>query len=197
MITDSIVKWVIQLNIADWSYFKTPILPETLNESSKSTSRAILCIFGSRTFVPICWMCKKQTSISHSSTESEIISLDAGFRMDGIPDFDLWDVVIEVLHSSNHKKSSTQEASGNRRGFKEAAGNCVRMFNAKLRKGNHNVEQLSNLDHVTTNATSSQCKAPLYIFRRQRGSDQDDHQRTKSNDETRVQNPQSRVGLVV
>ena len=41
--------------------------------------------FGSHTFVPISWMCKKQTSVSHSSTESEIISLDAGLRLDGIP----------------------------------------------------------------------------------------------------------------
>ena len=27
---------------------------------------------------------EKQTSVSHSSTESEIVSLDAGLRMDGI-----------------------------------------------------------------------------------------------------------------
>ena len=52
-------------------------------EDSKSTSGGTLCIFGSHTFVPISWMCKKQTSVSHSSTESEIISLDAGLRMDG------------------------------------------------------------------------------------------------------------------
>ena len=45
-------------------------------------------------------MCNKQTSESHSSTESEVISLDAGLRMDGIPAIDLWDVVIVVLHSS-------------------------------------------------------------------------------------------------
>ena len=52
-------------------------------EDSKSTSGGILCIFGSHTFVPISWMCKKRTSVSHSSTESEIISLDVGLRMDG------------------------------------------------------------------------------------------------------------------
>ena len=45
-------------------------------------------------------MCKKQTSVSHNSTESEVISLDAGPRMDGIPALDLWDLSIEVLHSS-------------------------------------------------------------------------------------------------
>ena len=40
--------------------------------------------FGSRTFVPVNWMCKKQTSVSDRSTESDIISLDAGLRMDGL-----------------------------------------------------------------------------------------------------------------
>ena len=52
-------------------------------KDSRSTSGGILCIFGSLTFVPTSWTCKKQTSVSHSSTESEIISLDAGLRMDG------------------------------------------------------------------------------------------------------------------
>ena len=47
-------------------------------QDSKSTSGRTLCIFGSHPFVPTSWMCKKQTSVSHSSTESEIISLDAG-----------------------------------------------------------------------------------------------------------------------
>ena len=42
-------------------------------------------------------MCKKQTSVSHSCTESEIISLGAGLRMDGLPALDLWDLVTEVL----------------------------------------------------------------------------------------------------
>ena len=44
-------------------------------------------------------MCNKQTSVCYSFTESEIISSDAGLRMNGILAFDLWDVVIEVLHS--------------------------------------------------------------------------------------------------
>ena len=42
-------------------------------------------------------MCKKQTSVSQSSTESEIISLDAGLRLDGIPALDLWDLSVFVL----------------------------------------------------------------------------------------------------
>ena len=42
-------------------------------EDSKSTSGGTFCVFGSHTFVPISWMCKKQTAVSHSSTESEKI----------------------------------------------------------------------------------------------------------------------------
>ena len=67
-------------------------------EDSKSTSGGTLCVFGSHTFVPISWMCKKQTSVPHISTESEIISLDAGLRMDGIPALDLWDLIVAVPH---------------------------------------------------------------------------------------------------
>ena len=91
---------------------------------------------------------KKQTSVSHSSTESEVVSLDAGLRMDGIPAFDLWDVVIEVLPSSNKKNSSSKEVSGKRSGLKEAA-NMTRMLKSC---------------QITTNAASSQCQARLYIF---------------------------------
>ena len=44
-------------------------------------------------------MCKKQTSVSHSSTESEIISLDTGLRLDGLPALELWDLIVSVFGS--------------------------------------------------------------------------------------------------
>ena len=42
-------------------------------------------------------MCKKQIAVSHSSTESEIISLDIGLRLDGLPALELWDLIVSVL----------------------------------------------------------------------------------------------------
>ena len=42
-------------------------------------------------------MCNKQTAVSHSSTEFEIISLDTGLRMDGLPTLGLWDLIVSVL----------------------------------------------------------------------------------------------------
>ena len=77
--------------------------------NSKSTSRGILCIFGSRTFVPRSWMCKKQTSVSHSSTEAEIISLDGGLRMDGIPALTLWDSWLKYFDSSPNQTNKTKD----------------------------------------------------------------------------------------
>ena len=93
--------WEILPSNADWGLFQDSDFAGDL-EDSKSTSGGTLCIFGSHTFVPISWMCKKQTSVSHSSTESEIISLDTGLRLDGKPAVDLWDLIVEVLGNTHH-----------------------------------------------------------------------------------------------
>ena len=74
-------------------------------EDSKSTSGGTLCIFGSHTFVQFSWMCKNQTKVSHSSTESDIISLDAGLRLDGIHRTSF---LRSVRHSSSLKHVSEQ-----------------------------------------------------------------------------------------
>ena len=70
MNTNNIVMWVILPNNAGWDCFKTPILREILRIRSPLLEEHC-AFFGSQTFVPISWMCKKQTSVSHSSTESD------------------------------------------------------------------------------------------------------------------------------
>ena len=117
-------------------------------EDSKSTSGGALCIFGSHTFVPISWMCKKQTSFSHSSTESEIISLDAGLRLDGIPALDLWDLIVSVL-------ANTTQTS-------ERQGRPIITYKSQKSQGKTNV--LNNIDRVPSNVQSSHQEALLYVF---------------------------------
>ena len=100
-------------------------------------------------------MCKKLTSVPHSSTGSEIISLDAGLGMDGLSALFSWDVVTEVLRSSYSTKTPTNPA----------AGNFSRNHKSKPKqKGNRDVDQLSHVDYVTTNANYSQGESQLYIF---------------------------------
>ena len=59
-------------------------------EDSKSASGATLCIFGSHSLFHSVGCVRNKFQFSHSSTESEIISLDAGLGMDGIPALDFW-----------------------------------------------------------------------------------------------------------
>ena len=107
------------------------------------------------------------TNVSISlSTESEIDSLDAGSR---IPALDLWDVVIEVLRPSKSTKSPNHGA----------AGNCSWNHKSEPKsKGNRDVDQLSRVDYVTTNANSSQGESKLYFWRGW-SSDPNDHQKER------------------
>ena len=117
-------------------------------EDSKSTSGGTLCIFGSHTFVPISWMCKKQTSVSHSSTESEIISLDAGLRSDGIPALELWDLIVSVLGDT----IQTPERPGRP------------IVNDKNQRSQGMTNVLNSIHCVPSNVQSSQQAALLYVF---------------------------------
>ena len=100
-------------------------------------------------------MCKKPTSVSHSSTEAEIISLDAGLRMDGIPALILWDLVIEVFHSvPNNTDGPKRELRGNP--------------SAIIKSNMHNPIPIkrtnvipTNTLHPTKNADSSVCHMSL------------------------------------
>ena len=145
-------------------------------EDSKLTSGGTLCIFGSHTFVPISWMCKRHTSVSHNSTESEIISLDAGLRLDGIPALDLWDLI-----SVSGNTTQTTERPG--RHWQES----------EISREDQRVEQ------------HSLCFLQRPVFaprsfvvgvRGQRSSDQN-HWRKDSHNETCFQDPQSCTWLVV
>ena len=118
-------------------------------EDSKSTSGGTLCIFGSHTFVPISWMCKKQTSVSHSSTESEIISLNAGLRLDGGPALDLWDLIAAVLHGNTHQNDQVR-------------GEPYKSPTRKKIYGK--IDDLDSVDFISSNVNSSRKEALLYIF---------------------------------
>ena len=98
-------------------------------------------------------MCKKQTSVSHSSTESEIIPLDAGLRLDGIPALNLWDLIVFVLGNTIQTHDSTGQP----------VVDCDRDHGHNERsQGMTNA--LKNIDCVSSNVQSSHQEALLYVF---------------------------------
>ena len=119
-------------------------------EDSKSTSGGTLCVFGSHTFVPKSWRCKKQIAVSHSSTESEIISLDTGLRLDGWPALELWDLLVSVFG----RVSQISDRTGR-------LVNDVR----KHQKSQGKINVMENIDSVPSNVQSSRQEALLYVFK--------------------------------
>ena len=116
--------------------------------------------FGSRTFVPISWMCKKQTSASHSSTEADVISLDASLRMDAIPAFDLWHLVIEVIHSSPKLTNKTKDD-------RDLQGDLSPRTSPNMRSQiptEHINLELTNIDRVPSSVKHSGSSALWYVF---------------------------------
>eukprot|EP00959_Pyramimonas_sp_CCMP1952_P182574 3818260-Pyramimonas_sp.AAC.1 len=63
--------------------------------SSKSTAGVFAALVGPNTFFPVNAACKKQTVVSHSSTESEIVALDSALRLEGLPLLSFWEAVVE------------------------------------------------------------------------------------------------------
>ena len=118
-------------------------------EDSKSTSGGTLCMFGSHTFVPISWMCKNQAAVSHSSTKSEIISLDTGLRLDGLPALELWDLIVSVFGSVSQNSDRTGQPDSDVH---------------KHRKPQKKIDVMKDIDSVPSNVQSSRQEALLYVF---------------------------------
>ena len=93
-------------------------------------------------------MCKKQTSVSHSSTESEIISMDTGLRFDGLPALELWDLIVSVPENTTLTT--------------ERPWRPVIIDRSQRSRGLTKV--LNNIDCVPSNVQSSRQEALLYVF---------------------------------
>ena len=118
-----------------------------------------MCILGSHTLVPIIWICKKQTSVSHSSAESEIISLDAGLRLDGIPALDLLDLNVAVLGNTNQSNQAQGDLLKNKREVRST------LHTIQKRKQSQGViNDLNNVDFIPSNVNSSRQEALLHVF---------------------------------
>ena len=117
-------------------------------EDSKSTPGGTLCILGSHTFVPTSWMCKKQTAVSLSSTESEIISLDTGLRLDGLLALELWDLIVSVFGSVSQISDRTGRPVNDVKKHQTFQGK---------------INVMENIDSVPSNVQSSRQEALLYV----------------------------------
>ena len=91
--------------------------------------------------------------------ESEIMSLDAGLRLDGIPALDLWVLIVAVLGNTNQSNKARGDLCTNQR---EVRSTPHTIQKRKQSQGKINV--LNNIDCVSSNIQSSHPEALLYVF---------------------------------
>ena len=74
-------------------------------KSSKSTSGMFIAIVGPDTFMPINAFAKKQGAVSHSSIESETISLEESLRTGALPILTFWEHVVQLFGKPKKTKA--------------------------------------------------------------------------------------------
>ena len=94
-------------------------------------------------------MCKKQTAVSHSSTESEIISLDTGLRLDGLPALELWDLIVSVLGNVSRVSDRSGKPESD---------------DHKHHKSHDKIDVMKDIDVVPSYVQSARQEALLYVF---------------------------------
>ena len=94
-------------------------------------------------------MCKKQTAVSHSSTESEIIPLDTGLRLDGLLALEFSDLIVSLFGSVSQISDRTGQPV-----------NDVK----KHQKSQGKINVMKNIDSVPSNVQSSRQEALFFVF---------------------------------
>jgi len=116
-------------------------------EDAYSTSGGWLVLAGPRTYFPLCWVSKKQTAVSRSTTEAEVVSLAYSLFKEALPMCALWDKLMgremELYICEDNKAAITI---------------CENGFSAKLRhiSRTHKVNLQSIKDEVTKENTHLQ-----------------------------------------
>ena len=178
---------------ADWGHFKIQILRVILKILNQP--RETSCVVSE-----VERACQKVGHArgnlqSHTAAESEVISSDAGARMDGLLALNLWDLVIKVsLWSVRGNTSHSDDlAQGNLR-----CETCEKQCKVRTKQKNFLRRSCwEEIDDVSLSAKQSLLTALLQIHENNEAVISDDYWRPTSHKETCIPHPQSCTWLVV
>ena len=156
MTTNSIVMWETLQNNADWDCFKTPILREILRIQNPREVEHCAFLEVIRLFQSVgCVRNKLQFR-----TVQQNLRLDTGLRLDGLPALELWDLIVAVLHGN------TSQSNQARRDLcmKQREVRAVPHTLQKRMKSHGMIDDLDNVDFISSNVNSSRQEALLNVF---------------------------------
>ena len=155
--------WATRLSIVDFVYSKTPTLLVTLRIQNQLRVEAYESL-EAENLSPLVGCARNRRQYP------TVLQSLAGPRMEGLLALDLWDVVIEVLRSTNNTKRPIRLAPGIWCGTGNHPSNTPKTKtptrlvsgNRDGERSNRDVDQLSNVDRVPANTHSSQGESQLY-----------------------------------
>ena len=93
--------------------------------------------------------CARNKLLFLSSTESEIISLDTGLRLDGLPALELWDLIVSVLGNVSRVSDRSGQPESDMH---------------KRHKPHKKIDVMKDIDSVPSNVQSARQEALLHVF---------------------------------
>ena len=124
-------------NNADWDCFKSL--------TSREILRIRIPLLGEHcAFLEVTHLfrlCEKQTAVS---TETEIISLVTGLRLDGMPALELWDLIVSVLGNISRVSDKSEQPEYDVH---------------KHHKSHNKIDVIKDIDAVPSNVQSSRQEA--------------------------------------
>ena len=86
--------------------------------------------------------------------------MDSGLKLDGMLALDLWDLIVAVLYgNTNQSNQASRDLCMNQRGVR-----AVPHTLQKRKKSHGMLEDLDNVDFISSNVDSSRQEALLYVF---------------------------------
>ncbi len=121
----------------------------------RATSGAAVVLQGPKTFFPFAVICKKQTSNSNGSTESETVALSHVLRQEGLPILQLWEMLLGrgVKMESYEDNQGTIDVIGN--GYSPALRHLLQTQKCSIDLLHHIVHE-KNFAEIVKVATSDQ-----------------------------------------
>ena len=140
--------WVILPNNADWDCFKILTLQEILKIQNLLRVEHYAFLEVIHLFQSVGCARNKLLFLT-VPTESEIITLDTGLRLDGLPTLELWDLIVSVLGNV----SRVSDRSGK-----------PECDVKKHHKPHNKIDVMKDIDAVPSNVQSARQEASLYVF---------------------------------
>ena len=122
------------------------------NTTAKSTTGGYLCLVGPKTFYPLAWISKRQTSVSRSTTEAEVVALAHCTFSETLPTLSLWEKMLNRDVQVAYKEDNQATIKVVEAGFSQKLRHVLRTHKVNIASLNEVIEgsPSASIDYIDT-----------------------------------------------